>query len=41
MCIYTAYEQAVIGMIPPNPHLFHYFLWNIIFDLHPPFQEHD
>jgi len=34
-CIYTAYEQVIIGVIAPNPHLFYYFLWNIIFDLTP------
>lgn len=34
-CIYTAYEQVFIGMIAPNPHLCHYFLQNIIFDLMP------
>jgi len=32
-CIYTAYEQVVVGMIDPNPHLCHYFLQNIIFYL--------
>jgi hypothetical protein len=26
MYIYIAYEQAMIGMIAPNPYLFHYFL---------------
>jgi hypothetical protein len=24
-----------------NPHLFHYFLWDSIFDLHPLFQEYN
>jgi hypothetical protein len=26
MYIYTAHEQAVIGMVAHNPSLFHYFL---------------
>lgn len=27
MCSYTAWEQAVIGVIAPKVYLFHYFLW--------------
>ena len=33
MYTYTAYEQAVTGMIAPNPYLYNYFLWECNFFL--------
>jgi hypothetical protein len=45
MYTYTAYEQAVIGTIAPNPYLVHYFLWKyflfVPFWFTPTFQEHN
>ena len=39
VCVCTAHEQAVIGVIAPNPYLFRYLLWECNFLCMPVFPE--
>ena len=41
VCICTAYEQAVIGMIAHNLSLFNNFFWDYHFDVNPCSQAHN